>query len=209
MARLERRHRNKEIRKRKSFVVIACEGKNRTETIYFNNYASRKCIIKFATGIHTNPLGMAKDLVKYMKNEDISIEYGDKIYLLIDTDINENKNEQIKKAREICDKNGIELITSIPTFEVWYLLHFGFMTKVFQSSKQVKDNVKEKMKNYSESMNIFPKIMKKTNKAIENAKKLEKFHIENGKNLFSDECNPYTGVYKIVEELENRNRDNE
>ena len=71
MARLERRHRNKEIRKRKSFVVIACEGKNRTETIYFNNYASRKCIIKFATGIHTNPLGMAKDLVKYMKNEDI------------------------------------------------------------------------------------------------------------------------------------------
>lgn len=206
MGRLERRQRNKENRKRKSFVVIACEGKNKTETIYFNNYSSRKCVIKFATGVHTNPIGMAEDVVKYMKNEDIRSEYGDKAYLLIDTDINENKKEQIKKTKEICDKNGIELITSVPTFEVWYLLHFGFMTKVFQSSKQVKENVKNKIKGYSEAMNVFPKIMKKTDKAIENAKRLEKFQLENYKELCSDECNPYTGVYKVVEELILRNK---
>lgn len=206
MGRLEKRQRNKENRKRKSFVVIACEGKNKTETIYFNNYSNKECIIKFATGVHTNPLGMAKDLVKYMNNEDIRSEYGDKAYLLIDTDINENKKEQIKKAKEICEKNGIELIASVPTFEVWYLLHFGFMTKVFQSSKQAKDKVRNKISNYSETTNIYPVIMKKTDKAIENAKKLEKFHLQNGKDLFSDECNPYTGVYKVVEELNLRNK---
>ena len=206
MARLERRLRNNESRKRKSFVVIACEGRNKTETIYFNNYSTRKCVIRFSTGVHTNPLGMVKDLINYMKNEDMSVEYGDKIYLLIDTDINENKNNQIKNVKQICEKNGIELITSTPTFEVWYLLHFGFMSKMFNCSKQVKDKVKEKIKGYSESMNVFPKIMKKTDKAIENAKRLEEIHLENGKDLYSDECNPYTGVYKIVEEIKKRNK---
>ena len=208
MAKLERRKRNRENRKRKSFIVIACEGKNKTETIYFNNYCSKKCIIKFSTGIHTNPLGMVNDLIKYMKNEDISKENGDKVYLLIDTDVNENKNDQIEKVKQICDANGIELITSTPTFEVWYLLHFGYMTKVFQSSKQVKQKLQEKINDYTENLNVYPIISKKTEKAIQNAKKLEKFHLQDEKTLYLDESNPYTSVYKIIEEIEKRECNN-
>lgn len=205
MGRLDRRKRNKADRKRKTFVVIGCEGKNKTETIYIKNFSSRNCIIKFSTGTHTDPIGMAKDLVKFIKNEEISAKYGDKVYLLLDTDVNEDKDEQIKKAKEICDKNGIELITSTPTFEIWYLLHYGYMTKVFQNSKQVKEKIEERIKGYSENMNVFPIIANKTNKAIQNAKKLEKFQEQNGKDLFSEESNPYTSIYKVVEELIDRN----
>ena len=69
MGRLEQRRRNLNKRKRKSIIVIGCEGKNKTETIYFKNFSSRKCIIKFSTGKHTDPLGIANDLIDFIKNE--------------------------------------------------------------------------------------------------------------------------------------------
>lgn len=37
--------------------------------------------------------------------------------------------------------------------------------------------------------------------AIKNAKKLEKYQLQNNKKLQSVEANPYTEVYKIIEEL--------
>lgn len=132
MGRLEQRMRNRNQRKRQSLVAIGCEGRNKTETIYFKNFSSRKCIIKFSTGSHTNPVGMANDLVRFIENNDISTKYGDKIYLLIDTDVNQNKQVQINKAKEICIKNGIELITSTPTFEYWYILHYEDTAKRYR-----------------------------------------------------------------------------
>lgn len=148
---------------------------------------------------------MAQDLIKFIKEEDIKNEYGDKIFLLLDTDVNQNKNEQIEMAKEICNKNGIELITSNPTFEIWYILHFEYTTRIYQNSKQVKEAIAMKITEYTESKNIFPLIKNKTSFAIQNAKKLEKYHQENGQPLCTDKCNPYTSVYKVVEELIRRN----
>ena len=68
MGRLEIRKRNRNNRERKSIVVIGCEGKNKTEKIYLRNYSSRKCILKFSTGNATDPVGMAEDLIRFIKN---------------------------------------------------------------------------------------------------------------------------------------------
>lgn len=206
MGRIEIRGRNRNNRKRKSIVAIKCEGKNKTERTYLKNYSTRECILKFSTGNATDPVGMAEDLIRFIKNEDISSEYGDKIYLLLDTDVNQNKQQQIEDAKNICDKNNIELILSIPTFEIWYILHFDYTTKIYQSSQEVKQDVKVKIENYTESMEVFPLLKNKTLKAIENSKKLEKYQSENGKNLFSENCIPYSGVYKVIEELMERNK---
>lgn len=204
MGRLDQRKRNRNQRQRKSIVAIGCEGKNKTETIYFKNFSSRECIIKFSTGRHTDPVGMAKDLLDFMREEDIKADYGDKIYLLIDTDINQDKQLQIDEAKEICNKNGIELITSTPTFEYWYILHFGYTSKMYQSSKQVKDEIKTKITDYSEKMDVYPVIAARTNEAIKYAKKIEKYHIDNGQAIDSEQANPHTSVYKVVEELNAR-----
>ena len=144
---------------------------------------------------------MAEDLVKFIKEEDIKNEYGDKIYLLLDTDINQNKTEQIEKAKDICNKNGIELITSTPTFEIWYILHFEYTTRIYQNSKQVKEDMATKIEDYTENKNIFPIIKNRTSMAIKNAKKLENYQQENKRVFWNENCNPYTGVYKVVEEL--------
>ena len=70
MGRLEQRKRNCNQRKIKSIIAIGCEGKNKTETTYLKNFSSRECIIKFSTGRHTNQVGMANDLVDFIKKED-------------------------------------------------------------------------------------------------------------------------------------------
>lgn len=202
---IEKRQRNRATRTRRSFVVIGCEGKNKTETIYLKNYSSRECIIKFSTGNSTDPVGMAKDLVTYISNEDIKSEYGDKMYLILDTDVNQNKQIQIDEAKRICEENGIELITSTPCVEIWYLLHYGYKTKMYQSSEQAKIEMKKFISDYSESKDVFPIIYDKTGDAIKNSKMLEKYQVENGQAVDNENCNSYTGVYKVVEELISRN----
>lgn len=205
MGRLEQRKRNRNERKRKSVIVIGCEGKNKTETNYFRNFSSRKCVIKFSTGRHTDPVGMVKDLIEYIRNEDISIEYGDKIYLLLDTDINQNKQSQIEDAKKMCRDYGIELITSTPTFEYWYILHNEKTTKKYGSSKQVKDELKEKIEGYTESMDVYNILKSKTDEAIKNAIEIEEYYTKNGQDLDSEEANPHTSVYKVIQEIYRRN----
>lgn len=204
MGRLDQRKRDTNKRKRKSVVVIACEGNNETETNYFSNFSSRSCNIKFSTGHHTDPLGMVKDLINYMKKEDIKAEYGDKIYLLIDTDVNQNKQKQIDEVKIKCIKNGIELITSTPTFEYWYILHYQYTTKNYRDSKQVKTELKSLIPNYSESLDIYSIIKDKTDIAIKNSKKVEKYQSSSGNSIDSDNANPHSSVYRVVEELRKR-----
>lgn len=205
MAKLEIRKRDKVIRKRKSFVVIGCEGRNKTEKTYFSNFSSRNCILKFSTGNSTDPVGMAEDLINYIKKEDFSVEYGDKIYLILDTDIGQDKTSMLKQAEKMCNENGIILITSTPTFELWYLLHDSYTTKMYNSSIEVKRVVKSKIDGYTESMNVYPIICDRTVDAIENAKRLESYQLNNSIELISENANPYTSVYKVVEELMKRN----
>lgn len=77
--------------------------------------------------------------------------------------------------------------------------------KNYQSSKQVKDEMKSIIANYSESMDVYSIINGKLNIAIQNAKKVEKYQIENKKNINSEDANPHTSVYKVIEELIKRN----
>lgn len=201
MKKLKQRNRNTKQRKSKTIIAIGCEGKNKTETIYFKNFSSRNCIIKFSTGNSTDPVGMANDLINFIKKEDIKCEYGDKIFLLIDTDINQNKDVQIREAKKRCEKYGIEMITSTPTFEFWYILHFSYTTKIYKDSQQVKNDIKSKIENYSESFDIYPFIKDNTNEAVKNAKLIEKNHINNGKLIDSEDANPHTNVYRVIEKI--------
>lgn len=208
MGRLENfktRGRNRENRKRKSLVVIGCEGNNKTEEIYFKNYNSKDCMIKFSKGNSTDPVGIVNDVVKFIKNE-IGKEDEDKYYVVFDTDINKGLQSEINKAKEIAKENNIEIITSTPSFEIWFRLHFGYTAKLYNSSDDLINDLGRKIKGYKKNINVYSIIERKTDEAIKNAKKLEKHHLELGRVLDNDICNPYTGTYKVVEELIKRNK---
>ena len=199
------RERNKRNRQRNPFIIIGCEGKNKTEEIYFKNFNSRKCIIKFSKGNSTDPVGIVRNLIKFIDTE-IGREDNDKYYAVFDTDVNKGLQIQIDKAKKLAVKNGVEIITSTPTFEFWYILHFLYTTKIYNSSEVVVKDVLDKIEGYTKSMNVYPAIKENTKFAIENAKRVEQYHIGLGQELDNEDCNPYTGVYKVVEELIKRNK---
>lgn len=206
--RIEQIQRNRRNRRTKENILFEFEGKNKTEEIYFRNFQKRgnPYNIKFAYGHDTDPIGMIKSLINYMKREDINTENGDKIYCVFDADIDINKQKRIDEAIKLASVNGIEIIISIPCFELWYRLHYSYTSKMYFSNKEIINDLKSYIPNYEKNMNIYNIIKDKTNIAIENSKKLEKEQIRDGKDIININCNPYTSVYKPVEYIINRSK---
>ena len=80
------------------------------------------------------------------------------------------------------------------------MLHYELTTAEL-TNKSVIEKLKTHCIRYDKNYDIYDDIKSNASKAIENAKKLEKYQIENGKKLQSIEANPYTEMYKLVEEL--------
>ena len=74
--------------------------------------------------------------------------------------------------------NGVEFITSTPTFEYWCRLYFGYTIKTYHSSEEVQNDIKDKIKGYTKNMNTYPVLRDKTDIAIKNTKKVEKHHLD-------------------------------
>ncbi len=80
--------------KKKPLIIICSEGgKKSSEYYYFRYYASRDLRIQFSTGNSTDPKGMLEDLLKYINNEDVKSEENCKIFLVLDTDLDEKTNK--------------------------------------------------------------------------------------------------------------------
>ena len=80
------------------------------------------------------------------------------------------------------------------------MLHYEYTTAVI-SSDDVIARLKRHYTKYEKNCNIYPYIKDRIDKAINNAKKLEQYQKQNNRVLQSVEANPYTEMYKIVEEL--------
>lgn len=204
--RIEQIQRNRKNRRTKENILFEFEGKNKTEEIYFKNFQHRDnpYNLKFAYGNDTDPVNMVKSLISYMKKEDITTENDDKIYCVFDADIDVSKQKKIDEAKKLALENGIEIIISNPSFELWYRLHYSYTTKVYSSNKELIDDLKSFIPNYEKNIDIYDIIKAKTEEAIKNSKKLEKEQIKTGNDITDVNCNPYTSVYKPVEYIISR-----
>lgn len=187
--------------KRKPLIVICSEGgKKSSEYYYFRNYASRDLRIQFSTGNSTDPKGMLEDLLKYIRNEDISSEDECKIFLVLDTDLDNKRINEIKEIEQQCNDNNIEIITSAPTFEIWYIMHYRNNRLKFLSSKDVKKELQIINGYYTESMDMYKMINKSTSSARNTAKNIEQQAVKNNDDLFK--LNPHTSIYKILDTID-------
>lgn len=199
MARRQLRH-----KERKSLIVICVEGeKNSTEYNYFRHYSSRDLRIKFSTGGNTDPKGMLEDLLKYIRNEDIASEDNCRIFLVLDTDLDERRISEIKEIEQECIDNNIEIVTSAPTFEIWYIMHYRNNRLKFQTSKEVKRELQNLNGTYTESMDMYQIIKDSTDNARSTAQSLEQQIIRNNEDLLSS--NPHTSIYKILDAIDEFN----
>lgn len=92
------------------------------------------------------------------------------------------------------------MISSSPCIELWFLLHYEYTTASLSNDKPIK-RLKQYYQKYEKNINIYPEINNNVNKAIERAKKLEKYQLNNGKTVGTVESNPSTEMYIIVEYL--------
>ena len=187
--------------KRKPLIVICSEGgKKSSEYYYFRNYSSIDLRIQFSTGNSTDPKGMLEDLLKYIRNEDISSEDECKIFLVLDTDLDNKRINEIKEIEQQCNDNNIEIITSAPTFEIWYIMHYRNNRLKFLSSKDVKKELQIINGYYTESMDMYKMINKSTSSARNTAKNIEQQAVKNNEDLFK--LNPHTSIYKILDTID-------
>lgn len=192
----------KKERKPKNTILIALEGKNKTEKIYFNNFDDGKkpYSILFAKGSFTDPLNLVKILISEINEIGLDLSNKDKAYCVFDTDTNKEKDKLIKEAKQLAKENNIEIITSTPSFELWFLMHYEYTTALF-TNKSLLNRLQKHNKKYEKNYNIYNEINNKTNKTIEREKKLINYQIENGKTIGTVDANPSTEVYKVVEDL--------
>ena len=189
---------------RKPLIVICSEGgKKSSEYFYFRNYSSRDLRIQFSTGNNTDPTGMLEDLIKYIHNEDIKSEDNVKVFLVIDTDLSEKQISGIREIESKCRENNIEIITSAPTFEIWFLMHFRNNKLKFLTSKDVKRELEKINGTYSETMDMYNKIKNQTADARSTAQSIEQQIIKDGDDLLKS--NPHSSVYKILDAIDEFN----
>ena len=192
----------RKVRKQKSKILIAAEGKNKTEKTYFSNFEDGKKTynITYARGNNTDPLKLVKMLIKEIDELKLDLQDDDVAYCIFDTDVDPNKNKIIDEAIQLAKKNNIKIITSSPCFELWFLLHYDYTTANMDSEEVIK-RLKEYYPKYEKNINIYPDIIKEIDLAIDRAKKLEKYQTDNNRRIGTVEANPNTEVYKIVEYL--------
>ena len=196
------RIRNRHNRRSKRVFLIAYEGNNKTEKNYFYNFLSREknFVIKIVPGNETDPINLIKQTINKVKEIDLDFNNGDLAYCVFDTDTDTSKNNQIIKAVSLALKNNVIPIISSPCIELWFLLHYEYTTG-FISNEEVINILKRHNSKYKKNYNIYLDIKDRTNVAIDNSKKLENYHLKNKKKLQLVDTNPYTEIYKIVEEL--------
>ncbi len=187
--------RKRNIRKLCHVLLIICEGE--TEENYFQNYNKREyrnITIKTPNTNDTDP----KNLVKYAKS--MNKKYNPDITWCI-FDTNSCTQKEIDKAYKNAGSN-VSIICTNPCFELWFLLHYCAITNPLTKEDTIKF-LKKHISDYKKPNDIFPIIYPFTDKALNNAKKLNKMHISNGLDLKCLKCNPSTQVFQIVEYITN------
>jgi hypothetical protein len=145
--------------------------------------------------------------------DDVSRELSDKstpppelvfIVLDMDTIYDQRKiNEYLKTKEELLKrwKDVIFFIESRPCIEFWFLLHFVFKDRIYSNCKELINDLKKYMVDYSKKQQytseLFDNTKDKIDKAICNAKKIMQ------KNRTENEEYSYTKVYKLIEKLDN------
>ncbi|MEO6667969.1 MAG: RloB family protein [Ferruginibacter sp.] len=207
LRKFERKEKIREVgnREPKVYFLVVCEGE-KTEPNYFNalkNELPSNTLDVNIIGTGYNTLGLVEKAI--IEKNKANKKY-DSVWVVFDKDsfLKDSFDNAINKA----NSNGIKCAWSNEAFELWYLLHFQFvsnkMTREYYKSfleREFKNAGLNDFEYEKKSTNLYLLLSKYGNEkqAIENAKKLREMHV--GTN-FSNH-NPCTYVDILIYELRN------
>lgn len=188
-------------RQPKKILLINAEGKNKTEKNYFHSFGSDSLAVHFCRGNETDPVNMAEKLVAEYQKYGLGTE--DFAVCFVDSDFDAQKDKQLLEADrrlKAARKKNIAMYVSSPCFEIWFLCHFCYPNRNYASNKEVIADLAEKVGSYSKSdTEIIKKLAGRTSSAVDNAKRLERECMEQGKKYHTVAFRNSTEVYKIFE----------
>ncbi len=213
MARGDILSRGRKKRKEKSVIAIITEGRE-TEPLYFRHFNSREKSIRVlvienkASGADTDLKSLLLKAASYKAQNLLSPKKGDAVWIVADGDVDyttpgapEAKNRALSEARKQAKSHEIQLAISNPCFELWYYLHFEYSTGFLKDYEAVKSKLTH-LPEYEKNQDVFERIAVHTDDAIQRAKRLEQYHLDNGEALpLSLDANPFTEVYRLVEQI--------
>ena len=206
--------RTKGKKKPRKYILIVVEGQE-TEYNYLNSLKDdlklKTTEIKVLRAGGGSPLDVVEKANRLIIEQDkLYKKQGqpkyDEVICVFDQD---NQIKKYDKALIEAEKNNILAITSIPCFELWFLLHCCNTSSPFANCKEVCKKLESEFKKlsflkskecYEKNNSDWYKILKpQLQNAIDNAEKLEKYQENNNENL-----NPSTKVHFLVKMLQNQ-----
>lgn len=178
--------------------VIVCEGRE-TEPIYFGRFRQRGRNLRIETPMtgKTDPVGLVKFARQQINRYGLDLAFGDQIWCVFDAD--QNGETVISKARELAGMD-IRIAFSNPSFELWYLLHFAYIESTIDNSALI-GRLERHLRDYAKAKDYFDTLSPKRDKAILNARRLNRHHDQDSRALISRASNPSTQVFRLVEEI--------
>ncbi len=169
--------------------LIVCEGE-KTEYAYFKAFQVPGLVMKVIP-VGKDPL----TLLQKAENEAGKAEY-DQVWCVFDRD--EFPPEQIEQVRSEAKANGYKVAISNQCFELWYLLHFVYLSTPITRQDYIQKLEKHLKIPYAKNdPDMYEKLRDYQDDAIKHAKRLiEQYSPWNP--ITSD---PSTNVYELVEQL--------
>lgn len=186
-------------------IIIFCEGK--TEKYYFdyfaeiikkNKYTDIEVILETANGNARTVLNFANE---FMTDEKHNQKFSTYVkYLAFDCDDPPDIQAVVLAAAEY------ELLISNHLFETWLLMHFEDVEEKLSKGEIYRRLSFHLHGTYSKGhKGKTREIVRNGNveKAIDNARILERRYAVEGKSIFTDikDMNPFTSVYKLIEQF--------
>lgn len=175
-------------RDRKPIILIVCEGK-KTEPEYFQGLLLDCKNATVAIRI-AKKHGVPATLVDEAKTLMTQGQYSS-VWCVFDVDNHPNLAYAKQKARD----NGIDLAISNPCFELWLLIHFTDPSGS-HDRKEITRRLKVHLPGYDKGVE-YETLKPGHANAVKRARRLDKQALKCG----TPDCNPTTGVYRLVEAI--------
>lgn len=188
---------------RKPIIVLICEGRNKTESKYFNHFVKREnpYNLKIIPSEATDPKNMAKKARHIIEEMQLDNKLGDKVFCLVDLDLSISQYQKVEEEKRKTNKKcQVEYVLSNPCFEVWLLYYFTKHPKPEISSQKVKEQLKKYVPGYTENFDVVKEcgLQAKFEEAINNSK-LKNQMYDKDQSILNK--NPYTEVSDLLDTL--------
>ena len=173
---------------RQSFLIV-CEGK-RTEPNYFEGFRAPGLIVE-PIGLGCNTLSLVREAIKLRTKGKYN-----QTWCVFDRD--ENPPEQFNAALELARREGIRVAYSNQAFELWYLLHFLYLSTAITRQDYMQRLERLLGHKYEkDSKETYAELLPRRAEALRNARRL----LETYQPTRPADDYPSTTVHLLVEQL--------